>query len=103
MASSDASPAGEASTFEKVAKIISEMSDVPLEEITPESHAITDLEIDSLDFFDVVFSIDKTFGIQIPLEAWMEEVNQGETPAEEYFVMKNLCAHIDRLVAEKAA
>ncbi len=77
--------------------------DVPLEEITPESHAITDLEIDSLDFFDVVFSIDKTFGIQIPLEAWMEEVNQGETPAEEYFVMKNLCAHIDRLVAEKAA
>ena len=90
------------STFNTVAEIIADMGDVPLEDIKPESHAINDLEIDSLDFFDVVFKIDKQFGIQIPLEKWMEEVNQGDTPAEEYFVLSAFCGKIDELVAAKA-
>ncbi|MDP3895706.1 MAG: acyl carrier protein, partial [Mesorhizobium sp.] len=30
-------------------------------------------------------------------------VNEGRVPTEEYFVMKNLCAKIDALVAAKAA
>ena len=90
------------STFDKVADIIAETSEIPREEITPESHTIDDLGIDSLDFLDIVFAIDKEFGIKIPLETWTQEVNDGKASTEEYFVMKNLCSKIDALVAAKA-
>ena len=91
------------STFEKVAKIIAETSEIDIDTITPESHTIDDLGIDSLDFLDIVFAIDKEFGIKIPLEKWTQEVNDGKVSTEEYFVMENLCAKIDALVAAKAA
>ena len=91
------------STFDVVAKVISDTSEIPLEQITPEAHAIDDLGIDSLDFLDIVFALDKKFGIKIPLEAWTEEVNEGRAKVEDYFVLKNLCARIDELVAAKAA
>ncbi|MGI9401887.1 MAG: acyl carrier protein [Rhizobiaceae bacterium] len=91
------------STFDKVADIIAETSEIPREEITPESHTIDDLGIDSLDFLDIVFAVDKEFSIKIPLEKWTQEVNDGKASTEEYFVMKNLCAKIDELVKSKAA
>ena len=91
------------STFQSVAEIIADTGEVPLEEITPESHAINDLEIDSLDFLDIVFAIDKTFGIKIPLETWTKDINEGQSSSDEYFIMKNLCARVDELVANKAA
>ncbi|MCO5056434.1 MAG: acyl carrier protein [Rhizobiaceae bacterium] len=91
------------STFDTVAGIISETSEIDRDKITPESHTIDDLGIDSLDFLDIVFAIDKEFGIKVPLEKWTQEVNDGNVPTEEYFVMKNLCAKIDQLVAAKSA
>jgi acyl carrier protein len=63
---------------------------------------INDLGIDSLDFLDIVFAIDKAFGIKVPVESWTQEVNAGSAPAEKYFVMKNLAARVDELVAAKA-
>ena len=89
------------STFETVAAIISDTSDIPLEDITPESNAIEDLGIDSLDFLDIAFAVDKAFGIKIPLAAWTEELQAGEAKVEDYFLMKNLCARIDELAAAK--
>ena len=91
------------STFDRVADNIAETSEIDRAQITPESHTIDDLGIDSLDFLDIVFAIDKEFGIKVPLEKWTQEVNDGKAPAEEYFVMKNLCAKIDGLVATKNA
>jgi acyl carrier protein len=88
-------------TFDKVADIIAETSEIDRETITPESHTIDDLGIDSLDFLDIVFAIDKEFGIKIPLEQWTQEVNGGKVSTEEYFVLKNLCAKIDELKAAK--
>jgi len=69
-----------ASAFDRIADIIAETSDVPRETITPDSHVIDDLGID-----------------------WTQEVNAGTAPAEQYFVMKNLAARIEELVAAKAA
>lgn len=92
-----------ASAFERIADIIADTSDVPRETITPDSHVIEDLGIDSLDFLDTVFAIDKAFGIKVPVEAWTQEVNSGQAPAEQYFVMKNLATRIEELVAAKAA
>jgi acyl carrier protein len=91
------------STFDKVADIIAETSEIDRESITPESHTIDNLGIDSLDFLDIVFAIDKAFGIKIPLEQWTQDVNEGRAPTEEYFVLKNLCGKIDELVAAKKA
>jgi len=91
------------STFETVAGIISETCDIPRENITPESHAINDLGIDSLDFLDVAFAIDKAFGIKMPLEQWTQEVNEGKVSSDEYFVLGHLAENIDRLVAAKVA
>ena len=91
------------STFDKVAKIIANTSEIDIATISPESHTIDDLGIDSLDFLDIVFAIDKEFGIKVPLEKWTQEVNDGKVSTEEYFVMENLCAKIDALVAAKNA
>ena len=91
------------STFDTVSKIIAETCDIAPETIKPESHAINDLGIDSLDFLDIAFAIDKTFGIKMPLEQWTQEVNDGKVSTEEYFVLGNLCKNIDMLVAAKAA
>ena len=90
------------SAFDRIADIIAETSGVDRERIQPDSHVIKDLEIDSLDFLDIVFAIDKAFGIKVPVEQWTQEVNNGEAPAEQYFVMKNLAKRIEELVAAKS-
>ena len=91
------------STFDQIANIIAETCDIPRDTITPESHAIDDLGIDSLDFLDIAFAIDKAFGIKMPLEKWTQEVNDGKATTEQYFVLKNLADRIDELVAAKNA
>jgi acyl carrier protein len=90
-------------TFETVANIISETCDIPREKISEDSHAINDLGIDSLDFLDIAFAIDKKFGIKMPLEQWTQDVNEGRATTEQYFVLHNLSARIDELVAAKKA
>jgi acyl carrier protein len=90
-------------TFDKVADIIAETCDIPRETIKPESHATKDLEIDSLDFLDIAFAIDKAFNIKLPLEQWTQEVNDGQASTDTYFVLKNLSTRIDELVAAKGA
>jgi acyl carrier protein len=92
-----------ASTFDTVANIIAETCDIPRDAIKPESHAINDLGIDSLDFLDIAFAIDKSFGVKMPLEQWTQEVNEGKATTDQYFVLSNLCARIDELVAAKGA
>ncbi len=92
-----------ATTFDRVADIIAETCDIPRESIKPESHATKDLEIDSLDFLDIAFAIDKAFNIKLPLEQWTQEVNDGQASTEKYFVLQNLSTRIDELVAAKGA
>ena len=91
----------DSATYEKVADIISEICGIDRATITPQSHAINDLGIDSLDFLDVAFAIDKAFGIKMPLEQWTQEVNQGGVSGEECFVLEGLARNIDKLVAAK--
>ncbi|MCB1473754.1 MAG: acyl carrier protein [Rhodobiaceae bacterium] len=90
-------------TFDTVADIIADTCDIDRDTISADSHVIDDLGIDSLDFLDVVFAVDKAFGIKIPHEKWTEEINEGRATAEDYFILKNLCTRIDELVAAKSA
>lgn len=89
------------STFDTVAEILSDVCDIPRDQIAPESHVTQDLNIDSLNFLDAVFTIDQKFGITIPMEDWTQEVNEGKAPGSKYFVLANFCAEIDRLIAAK--
>ena len=82
------------STFDVVAKIIAETCDIPRDTIKPESH-INDLGINSLDFRDIAFAIDRAFGIKLPLEQWIKEVNDAKATSEQYFQLNNFCSHID--------
>jgi acyl carrier protein len=86
-----------ASTYETVAGIISSTSDVPVDSITPQSHVKEDLGVDSLAFLDITFEIDQTFGIKLPVEDWIARVNEGKDKGDDYFIIGNLCAHIDSL------
>lgn len=87
--------------FETIADIIAETASVERAKITREAHVINDLGIDSLDFLDIVFEIDKRFGVKVPVEAWTEQVNSGKAPAEQFFVMGNLAQRIEELVTAK--
>ncbi len=91
------------STFDTVANIISETCKIPRGAIKPDSHTINDLDIDSLNFLEVAFAIDKVFGIELPIEKWMEKVKEGKATTDRYFVLKNLSDHIDELVAGKGS
>ena len=91
------------STFETVADLLAEICEIPREQITPRTHVMNDLDVDSLDFLDTVFAIDKEFGIKVPIEEWTEEVNSGRADSDKYFVLESLSANIDRLRAEAAA
>ncbi len=91
------------STFDTVAEIIAEASDIPRDEIEPDSHLVDDLGLDSLEIADVIFSLDRAFGIVLPIERWNQDVSERGASFEDYLVLKNLCAQIDRLVAAKTA
>src|SRR4029453_15474882 len=73
------------STFDTIANIIAETCDIPRDTIKPESHAINDLGIDSLDFLDIAFAIDKAFGIKIRLEKGRQESNNAKRPPSKIF------------------
>jgi acyl carrier protein len=51
--------------FKKVAEMISEKLNVPIEDIDEDSHIIEDLGADSLDAFDLVMIIEDEFGIKL--------------------------------------
>ena len=91
------------STFDTVAGFISEVCDIPRDTITPESHVTEDLSVDSLDFLDAVFSIERTYDISIPLEEWTQHVNDGVVKGSHYFVLTNFCAEVDKLIAAQAS
>jgi acyl carrier protein len=91
------------STFDIVADIIVQSCHIPREAITPETHLLTDLGIDSLDLLDVVSAVDDAFGIRVPVEQWLHALHMNAGLAGQQFVMRELCASIDGLVAAPAA
>jgi acyl carrier protein len=91
------------STFDIVADIIVQSCHIRRETITEDTHLLTDLGIDSLDFLDVVSAVDDAFGIRVPVEQWLHAVHMDVAPAGQHFVMRELCASIDALIAAPAA
>ncbi|MBQ9845936.1 MAG: acyl carrier protein [Oscillospiraceae bacterium] len=55
--------------FEKLREIICEQLQVTEEEVTMESNLRDDFDADSLDFVDIVMSIEDEFSVEVPDEA----------------------------------
>lgn len=55
-------------TFEKVQKILAEQLELDADEITMDSSLVEDLGIDSLDFVDIVMSLEDEFDTEFPEE-----------------------------------
>jgi len=54
--------------FEKIKKIIAEVLNVDVEEITMDTTFVDDLGADSLDVFQIIMGIEEEFDIEIPAE-----------------------------------
>ena len=73
--------------FEKVADAIVEALGVEPEEVEPGSELFDDLGAESLDLLDIVFRLEKTFGIKIPRGGVEKEVMEAEGVKEEDVVI----------------
>jgi acyl carrier protein len=87
-----------ASTFDIVADIIARYCNIPGSAITPNCHLLNNLGIDSLELLDIGFAVDDAFGITLPLGNWLHATHLETAPTERYFVMNELCAHVDNLL-----
>lgn len=59
-------PMTEADVFEKVKEALVEALSVDEEEVTPEAKISADLGAESIDLLDIIFRLEKAFGIKIP-------------------------------------
>ncbi|MBQ6322885.1 MAG: acyl carrier protein [Lachnospiraceae bacterium] len=64
--------------FEKLQQIISEVLNVDIDEITPDTTFIDDLGADSLDVFQIIMGIEEEFDIEIPNEEAEKIVTVGD-------------------------
>lgn len=56
----------ESEIFNKVREALVDALGVEDDEVTPEATLVGDLGAESIDFLDIVFRLEKTFGIEIP-------------------------------------
>jgi acyl carrier protein len=78
----------------KIAEIIADRAGVQVGDIHAEINVLSGLGIDSITLLDVTYDIDREFGITLPVERWMDQVNSGEASLGDFFVFKNLVGHV---------
>ncbi len=86
------------SVFDDISQIISEVCDIDRSLIRVDSNILDELGVDSLDFLDVAFEIDRKFEIKLPVEDWVVRINDGEATAADYFTMERLVYHVETLM-----
>jgi acyl carrier protein len=65
--------------YRKVARVLVDSLNVDEEDVTPEATLQGDLGAESIDFLDIVFRLEREFGIKIPRgELFPESIFQGD-------------------------
>ncbi len=91
-------------TFDQVANIIAETVRYPRDTRSRRKATRSTISASTVSISSISPSPStRHFGIKLPLEKWTQEVNDGKATTEQYFVLKNLSARIDELVAAKGA
>lgn len=67
------------------------MTGIPLET------SVDQLGMDSLELLDLVMEIDREFDITLPIDDWLNAIDDGTRTREEVLSLKNIIAAIDRL------
>ena len=57
---------------ENVLRFISEETDIPLEEITADTNLYDDLDMDSLDFINVVAKLEQSNGLRVEINDFID-------------------------------
>lgn len=89
--------------LEKVRTTLVDALSVDDDEVTEEANLVGDLGAESIDFLDIVFRLEKNFGIKIPrgelfpenLEADASLVKDGKITAEGLAALKSKMPHAD--------
>jgi len=89
--------------FEKVQETLVDALGVDDDEVTEEATLVDDLGAESIDFLDIVFRLEKNFGIKIPrgelfpenLAADTSFVDDGKVTAEGIATLKEKMPHAD--------
>ncbi len=69
--------------FPKVAQVVADALGCELDEVTPKASLIADLDAESIDFLDLVFRLEKGFGVKIPRGKIVEDA-RGPLPEAEF-------------------
>ena len=69
--------------FPKVAQIVADALGCELDEVKPQASLIEDLDAESIDFLDLVFRLEKGFGVKIPRGKIVEDA-RGPLPEAEF-------------------
>lgn len=69
--------------FPKVAQIVADALGCDLDEVKPQASLIEDLDAESIDFLDLVFRLEKGFGVKIPRGKIVEDA-RGPLPEAEF-------------------
>ena len=95
--------------FKKVQGVLEDALGVDAEEVTPTATLREDLGAESIDFLDIVFRLEKAFGIKIPRGEMFPEdvftnpayVQNGKITPEGMVEMKKRMPHVDFSALEK--
>lgn len=85
--------------YEEVKDIFVQVCNLEEDEITPATNMALDVTIDSIDFMDATYEIDQKYGIKMPLELWIADVNASKDGATDRFILSRMCEEIERLRA----
>jgi acyl carrier protein len=68
--------------FPKVAQVVADALGCDLEDVKPKASLIQDLDAESIDFLDLVFRLEKGFGVKIPRGKIVEDARGPLAEAE---------------------
>lgn len=93
----------EAEVFEKVREVLENALAVDEDEVTPEAKLTEDLGAESIDFLDIVFQLEKAFGIKIDQKEMFPEdvlndddyVKDGKVTDDGIAKLTALLPHVD--------
>ena len=96
--------------YQEVKEVLVDALGVDDDEVTPEATLMGDLGAESIDFLDIVFRLEKTFGIKIPREELFpaenlmnnsELISNGKLTEKGLAELKDKMPHTDLTAFEK--
>lgn len=84
-----------ATALDVISGIIVDVCGLDRARLAPGANAVDDLGIDSVDFLDIIYEIDRHYGIKLPAEAWMEQINSGKATTADFFVLERFAANVE--------